>query len=88
MNRWRFILSGRVQNIGLRYRAYMLAQKMKVAGGIGNRDDGTVEMEVQGENKVINKFIAKIDRLPGVRLDKIESEEIPLKNEKDFRMWN
>lgn len=87
-NRWRFILSGRVQNIGLRYRAYMLAQDLPVTGGVGNLDDGTVELEVQGENVVIHTFLEQINQLPGVRLDDITAEEIPVISEKSFRMWN
>lgn len=88
MVRWQLILEGRVQNIGLRFRAYMLARNYPITGGIANRDDGTVELVLQGEQEAVDLFFMKMRELPYVRIDNVEAEELPVVPEKEFRMWN
>ncbi len=86
MERWRFILSGRVQGVGLRVRAYMAAGEMPITGTVTNLYDGTVKLEAQGEKKHIDKFLERISQLPYVRIDNIDAEQIPVIPEKSFSM--
>ncbi len=86
MKRWRFILSGRVQGVGLRFRACSIARELKLTGWIANRDDGTVELEVQGDEPAADHFIEQIKALMYVRVDGITKEEIPVKSEHSFQM--
>ncbi len=86
MKRWRYILSGRVQGVGLRYRAYIIAKELKLTGFIENRYDGTVKLEVQGESKTVDRFIENVKELKYVRVDSLSKEEIPLKHERSFNM--
>jgi len=88
MGRWRFLMYGRVQGVGLRYRTYMLASELPVTGGIANLDDGSVELLAQGEKADVDKLISQIKRLRFVRVNRIESEEIDVIPEKGFRMLN
>ncbi len=88
VSRWRFRLFGRVQNVGLRYRAYMLAKEFPVTGGIQNLDDGSVEMEVQGEKADVDKFVKKVRKLRYVDVKRMETSELPATAENGFRMWN
>ena len=57
MVRWNMILSGRVQHVGLRFRAKMTAQQLGLTGWVRNLDDGNVELELQGEQETIYRFI-------------------------------
>ncbi len=88
MERWRFILSGRVQNVGLRVRAYLLAQEFRLTGRIANLNDDTVELELQGEKAVIDKYFGKLCKLPFVRIEDVDAENIPLIDENTFNMQN
>ncbi len=89
MERWRFILSGRVQNVGLRVRAYLLSREFPVTGRIANlNDDDKVELELQGEKAVIDKYFEKLCKLPFVRIDDVEVERIPIVDEDAFNMQN
>ncbi len=74
MTRWHLILRGRVQGIGLRFRARMIAQQCKLTGWVRNMDDGNVEMELQGEQYNIDSCLEQIRNLPGIRIEKIRAE--------------
>ena len=49
------IFSGRVQGVGFRYNSYEIAMKLGLTGYVRNLQDGTVELEAQGE-KIKVKF--------------------------------
>jgi acylphosphatase len=54
------IVSGRVQGVGFRYFARDIAGEMNLTGYVRNTDDGRVEIEVQGDSKLLEKFVEKI----------------------------
>ena len=84
-----FIFYGRVQGVGFRYRAYYMAEKLGLTGFVSNLYNGTVEMEVQGTEDEINRLVWAIDQSKPIRIEGIDSKEIPIKkNEKGFRMLN
>lgn len=84
MVRWHFILSGRVQHVGLRFRAKITAQQYNLTGWVCNLDDGNVELEVQGEQQNIYRFLNTLGNLPGIQFIIIYSEKLELKTEKRF----
>jgi len=88
MERWRYILSGHVQNVGLRVRAYLLAREFPVTGRIANLNDDKVELELQGEKNVIDKYFERLCKLPFVRIEDVDAEKIPLIDEDSFNMQN
>jgi len=56
--RRRYNVSGRVQGVGFRYRAYYAARCLGLTGWVRNEDDGTVTLEVQGkEDKLAQIFV-------------------------------
>jgi len=84
-----FIFYGRVQGVGFRYRAYSAAIKLGLSGFVSNLYNGTVEMEVQGTEEEINRLVVTLDQTKPIRIEGIDSEEIPVKHkEKGFRMLN
>lgn len=54
--------SGRVQGVGFRYSTYQVAQGYVVAGYVRNLSDGRVELEVEGESREVEGFLAAVRR--------------------------
>lgn len=85
MIRYNIIFKGRVQGVGFRYRAMMIAQELNLTGNIENLYNGDVECNIQGDKEKIELFIKKLDDSRFIRIDKIEKTSIDLvKDEKDF----
>lgn len=53
----RVLISGRVQGVGFRHAARRQAQALGVDAHPVNQDDGTVEIEVLGEEDAVNRFV-------------------------------
>ena len=79
-----YILYGSVQGVGLRYRAYYAAQQLGVTGFIRNLDDGSVEMEAEGDRESLAKMIEIIASGHFVDIERIEEKTIPVQNDRSF----
>jgi acylphosphatase len=55
--RKKIAFSGRVQNVGFRLEIYYIAQRMKLTGWVKNLKDGSVEVELQGEELQISFLV-------------------------------
>jgi acylphosphatase len=88
MRRLHVIVHGRVQGVGFRYYAHYEALKHQLTGWVKNNDDGTVELEVQGEEETVQSFIEKISEGPPfAKVTKLETTDIePISNEKTYRI--
>ena len=75
---------GRVQGVGVRYTAKYLAQSLGLTGWVENEYDGTVEMEVQGREPMIDKLLEGLNRNSFINIEWIDSEVIPTEVEKSF----
>lgn len=62
MVRYYIVVDGRVQGVGFRYFCQMNATNMKLTGLVRNMSNGMVEMEVQGDENIILKFISIISK--------------------------
>lgn len=78
MVRKRFRFTGRVQGVGFRTRARYAARGMCITGWVRNEWDGSVVMEAQGTVKAIDQMLIMINRSDYIRIDSMESENIPL----------
>ena len=69
--------SGRVQGVGFRYSARAEAARLGVAGQARNRDDGAVDVVVEGDAASV---AAMLDWLaigpPGARVESVEVSEL------------
>ena len=79
------IFKGRVQGVGFRYFCYTEANKMNLTGYVRNLYDGNVEMEVQGSPDQINELILHLYHQRFIRIDEMQEQKIPLKDEREFR---
>ncbi len=78
--------SGRVQGVGFRFTACLLARRLGLTGWVKNLWDGRVEMEVQGREAEIGRLICGLEEGSYIQIEGMESEDIPLKEEeREFR---
>ncbi|WP_042223644.1 acylphosphatase [Oceanobacillus manasiensis] len=56
------IISGRVQGVGFRRSAQVKAKEMDLNGWVRNKDDGTVELEVEGQEEKLNAYLQDLDK--------------------------
>ncbi|MGB9730500.1 MULTISPECIES: acylphosphatase [Calditerrivibrio] len=86
MQRLNLKVYGRVQGVG--FRAYVLnkARELGLSGFVKNMSDGTVFIDAQGEEEVLNKLIEYVKIGPSMsRVEKVEIERInQTLNTKDF----
>lgn len=52
--------SGRVQGVGFRFTAEMLARELGLVGWVKNIADGRVEVVCEGEEAKLNEFLKRI----------------------------
>lgn len=81
------VFHGRVQGVGFRYTAKYLARSMGLTGWVANEYDGTVVMEVQGREALINKLLVGLNHGHYIVIEWMDTKEIPLvEDEKNFKV--
>lgn len=80
--------SGRVQGVGFRFQACRIARSLGLTGYVKNLWDGRVELEAQGEERVVWDLVSVLHKQPYIRIEDMETEDMPLKTEKGFQMAN
>lgn len=86
MIRRHIVFHGWVQGVGFRYRAHHAADLYSCTGWCRNEWDGSVVMEIQGEEENIDKVILAIEAGRYVRIENMDSRMIPLvEGERGFR---
>ena len=78
MIRKRIVFHGFVQGVGFRYRARHAADLYGCTGWVRNEWDGSVTMEIQGEEEQIDQVILAIERGSFVRIENTEVKHIPV----------
>ena len=84
MIRYHFRFIGRVQGVGFRWTATRAADMLGLTGWVYNAWDGSVEMEVQGDEESIKEMLKAIDRGRFIQIDEIEKKEIPIVEEERY----
>lgn len=78
MIRYHLRFIGRVQGVGFRWTATRVADMLGLTGWVYNAWDGSVEMEVQGDEESIKEMLKAIDRGRFIQIDEIEKKIIPV----------
>ena len=60
IKRYKLCFYGMVQGVGFRYTAMHAANMFRLTGYVRNEYDGSVTCEVQGDEEVIDRFVATI----------------------------
>ena len=72
------VFYGWVQGVGFRWRARNAAQAVGATGWVRNEYDGSVTMEIQGTEEQIDRVIMAIEEGRWVRIENMESRQIPV----------
>lgn len=87
MPRKHIVITGRVQGVGFRYHANLLAQANSLTGWVSNMDSGDVVMELQGHAHQIDQFLNQLGKNSMfIRIDHMEIEDRDEIRESGFRI--
>jgi acylphosphatase len=79
--------TGRVQGVGFRRTAEMIALRLGLSGWVRNEPDGSVRCEAQGPRGRVEDFLSDLLETMGGRIDGVERQEIPAADEPEgFRV--
>ena len=88
MVRRRIVFRGWVQGVGFRYRARHAASLYGCTGWVRNEWDGSVTMEIQGEESAIDDVIIYIERGLYVRIENMDVRQVPpVDSERGFKTY-
>ena len=74
------VFYGSVQGVGFRYRAIYAAQRFGCTGWVRNEWDGSVVMEIQGEEKDIDQVIISIEAGKYIWINNLTAVSIPVED--------
>lgn len=75
---------GRVQGVGFRYYAVQKANQIGLTGWVKNLYDGSVEMEVEGQEELIDQLIIFLQNRTYIWIERIDAKTIPLQQDNSF----
>ena len=78
MIRKRIIFYGQVQHVGFRYRARNAADHYGATGWVRNEYDGSVTMEIQGNEQQIDLVILAIEKGRYIKIENMSVMSLPL----------
>lgn len=78
MKRYRILFKGRVQGVGFRFTAKMIADRLNLTGNVKNLYSYDVESYVQGEEENIDRFIYELQNQRFIRIESIDKTEVDL----------
>ncbi len=85
IERYYITFYGRVQGVGFRYNANILARSLNLSGWVENMFDGSVICEVQGDYSNIIEFIRCLKNNRHIQISNIDMKEVtPIENDKGF----
>jgi acylphosphatase len=80
-------LCGKVQQVGFRYFVYRLACELGVKGFVKNLPDGSVLIEAECDEHLMEVFISHVKKgSPHSNINGCESDRIEVKNYKEFKI--
>ena len=85
MTRLYLTVKGLVQGVGFRWFVRGRAEELGLSGWVRNREDGTVEAEVEGDAQAVNAFLESLRRdHPTARVDSIDRRPIAAQGDRGF----
>lgn len=87
MIRKRIVFYGCVQGVGFRYHAQYAADMLNLTGWVRNEYDGTVTMEVQGEEAEIDRLLQTLNSDRYIDIQDMDVKNLPVdEDERRFRI--
>jgi acylphosphatase len=82
----RVLYSGRVQGVGFRYTAQSLAASYPVAGYVRNLPSGQVELVAEGEDSVVEAFLAAVAQHMAGYISNTTVQDVAPTGQRGFRI--
>ena len=82
----RVLYSGRVQGVGFRYTAQGLAADYPVAGYVRNLTSGEVELVAEGEDSVVEAFLAAVAQRMAGYITSTTVQDVASSGQRGFRI--
>ena len=80
-------ISGTVQGVFFRQSTQQKARELNIKGWVRNCNDGSVEVEAEGEEIPLNDFVEWCHRGPrDAKVNNVESKNIEMKNFEGFEV--
>ncbi|MCR5794315.1 MAG: acylphosphatase [Solobacterium sp.] len=73
-----FVFKGMVQGVGFRWRACMAAERLGCTGWVRNEYDGSVTMEIQGEEDAISQVVLALENGRFIQIEDMRVKTIPV----------
>ena len=87
MKRYHIIFKGRVQGVGFRFQAKMLADRLGLTGTVRNMFDGSVEVNIQGNENQLMNFFKGLENINFAIIDSKNIDEVSvIDGEYDFQI--
>lgn len=80
------IFHGYVQGVGFRWKAAHTARRFGVTGWVRNMDDGSVEMEAEGQEQDIEALVQALEDHSWGSVESIDSRNIPVQGGYSFEI--
>jgi acylphosphatase len=79
MKRIHALVTGVVQGVGFRFFTKYLAERFDLSGYVRNREDGSVELEVEGSMEAISAFLEELEAGPSriAHVSGVDVKDIP-----------
>ena len=85
--RWRVRFYGKVQFVGFRYTARLLARELELSGWVSNLPDGSVLMEAQGDTARLRKLLIRLKSQEHFHIQKVTIRILPMEpDERQFQV--
>lgn len=85
--RRRLRFTGWVQGVGFRYRARHAAAAVGATGWVRNEADGSVTLELQGDEAQIDRVVEMIGRGRYIQIESVDARTVPVEpDERGFRV--
>ena len=86
-SRWRMQFYGKVQFVGFRYTARLLARELELSGWVSNLPDGSVLMEAQGETARLRKLLIRLKSQEHFHIQQVTIRILPMEpDERQFQV--
>lgn len=82
-----FILSGRVQGVGFRWRASQIGEMLGLTGWVRNLEDGSVEMEAEGSEEDIDRLLQMLQNDRYIDITGMRARTVPEEGGYGFEIW-
>ena len=86
MTRLHLTVRGRVQGVGFRWFAKEEAESRGLSGFARNREDGSVEVEAEGDPEAVDAFVERLrSGPPASRVESIDVTTVEPRGDRGFR---